>query len=194
MAMAACVTPVSYHAWTGGTGHTVHRQAVWWLKRCCCCCCCSKSITMSVAKDSLAPDAPSLKLLLHMQPICNGLPTDERWLICSSICFFSNLFSLCSLVAIHSSDVSSLFKTILMRPVISEFTGLIFTKFTGLVDKTVEMISRTFVVRSLKHRRNLRGVPVPPTFWSGGYRTPHFLGVWQKKITATFPQHTEDTL
>jgi len=30
------------------------------------------------------------------------------------------------------------------------------------------------------HRRNLRGVRgvrVPPTFWSGGYRTPHFLGV-----------------
>jgi len=40
------------------------------------------------------------------------------------------------------------------------------------------------------HRRNLRGVRgvrVPPTFWSGGYRTPHFLACDRKKITATFP-------
>jgi len=33
----------------------------------------------------------------------------------------------------------------------------------------------------------VQGVPVPPTFWSGGYRTPHFFGRMTEKITATFP-------
>ena len=33
-----------------------------------------------------------------------------------------------------------------------------------------------------RHFRGVRGVRVPPTFWSGGYRTPHFLGAVTRKI------------
>jgi len=34
-----------------------------------------------------------------------------------------------------------------------------------------------------RHYRGVRGVRVPPTFWSGGYRTPHFLRAVTRKIT-----------
>ena len=80
------------------------------------------------------------------------------------------------------------------------FTQAYFTRlqrtFLGTVQQVPRLAYRLLIQNGTEHRtaswhrrnlREVRGVRVPPTFWSGGYRTPHFLGVRQKKNNSDFP-------